>query len=65
MRAEYDYFGLSGRSFTVPATLPILAGDTFTTGKNNIQMATVGINYDSACNDGGRLGANGSRPRTV
>jgi outer membrane immunogenic protein len=45
MRAEYDYFGLSGRSFTVPATLPVLAGDTFTTGNNNIQMATVGINY--------------------
>jgi outer membrane immunogenic protein len=45
IRAEYDYFGLSGRSLTVPATFPILAGDTFTTGKNNIQMATVGINY--------------------
>jgi outer membrane immunogenic protein len=45
MRAEYDYFGLSGRSLTVPATFPILAGDTFNTGKNNIQMATVGINY--------------------
>ena len=45
VRAEYDYFGLSGRSFTVPATLPSLAGDTFTTGNNNIQMATVGINY--------------------
>jgi outer membrane immunogenic protein len=45
VRAEYDYFGLSGRSFTVPATFPVLAGDTFTTGRNNIQMATVGINY--------------------
>jgi outer membrane immunogenic protein len=46
VRAEYDYFGLSGRSFTVPATAPVaIAGDTFTTGKNNIQMATVGINY--------------------
>jgi outer membrane immunogenic protein len=45
LRAEYDYFGLSGRSLTVPATLPALAGDTFTTGNNNIQMATVGINY--------------------
>ena len=42
-RAEYDYFGLSGRSFTVP--VGILAGDTFTTGNNNIQMATVGINF--------------------
>jgi outer membrane immunogenic protein len=45
LRAEYDYFGLSNRSFTVPTTFPILAGDTFTTGRNNIQMATVGINY--------------------
>ncbi len=45
VRAEYDYFGLSGRSFTVPAAFPLLAGDTFTTGNNNIQMATVGINY--------------------
>jgi outer membrane immunogenic protein len=45
IRAEYDFFGLSGRSFTVPATFPVLAGDTFTTGNNNIQMATVGINY--------------------
>jgi outer membrane immunogenic protein len=45
LRAEYDYFGLSGRSLTVPATFPVLAGDTFTTGNNNIQMATVGINF--------------------
>jgi outer membrane immunogenic protein len=45
MRAEYDFFGLSSRSLTVPATFPILAGDTFTTGRNNIQMATFGINY--------------------
>jgi outer membrane immunogenic protein len=46
VRVEYDYFGLSGRSFTVPAIAPVaIAGDTFTTGKNNIQMATVGINY--------------------
>jgi outer membrane immunogenic protein len=43
LRAEYDYFGLSGRSFTV--TTGILAGDTFSTGSSNIQMATVGINY--------------------
>jgi outer membrane immunogenic protein len=45
VRAEYDYFGLSGRSLTVPATFPVLAGDTFTTSNNNIQTATVGINY--------------------
>jgi outer membrane immunogenic protein len=48
LRAEYDFFGLSGRSFTVPVTAPVtiaVAGDTFTTGRNNIQMATVGINF--------------------
>jgi len=47
MRAEYDFFGLSSRSLTLPATfpVPVLAGDTFTTGRNNIQMATFGINY--------------------
>ena len=45
IRAEYDYFGLSNQTFTVPAASPILAGDTFTNGSNNIQMATIGINY--------------------
>lgn len=45
LRAEYDFLGLSTRTFTVPATSPILVGDTFTTGKNNVQMATIGINY--------------------
>lgn len=47
LRAEYDYLGLSGRSLTIPATFPVVAlhGDTFTTGRNNVQMATVGINY--------------------
>jgi outer membrane immunogenic protein len=45
LKAEYDYIGLSGRTFTIPAGSPFLAGDTFTTGSNHIQMATVGINY--------------------
>jgi outer membrane immunogenic protein len=46
MRFEYDYLGLSGRTFTVPAGSPFLVGDTFTTGSNrNLQMATFGINY--------------------
>jgi outer membrane immunogenic protein len=47
-RAEYDYFGLSGRSFTIPGgVIPALgaAADTFNTGTSNIQMATVGINF--------------------
>jgi hypothetical protein len=37
--------GLSSRTFAVPAGSPFLAGDTFTVGNRNIQMATVGINY--------------------
>jgi outer membrane immunogenic protein len=45
LKAEYDYIGLSGRSFTIPAGSPFLVGDTFTTGSNNIQMATVGVNF--------------------
>jgi outer membrane immunogenic protein len=45
LKAEYDYIGLSGRSFTIPAGSPFLAGDTFTAGSNNIQMATVGVNF--------------------
>jgi outer membrane immunogenic protein len=44
-RLEYDYIGLSSRTFAVPLTSPFLAGDVFTTGSNNVQMFTVGINY--------------------
>jgi outer membrane immunogenic protein len=43
-RVEYDFIGLGNRSFVVPATSPVLAGDTFTTNRN-IQMVTVGLNY--------------------
>jgi outer membrane immunogenic protein len=45
VKFEYDYIGLSSRTFTVPAGSPFLAGDTFTTGSNNIQMATAGVNF--------------------
>jgi outer membrane immunogenic protein len=45
LKFEYDYIGLSGRTFTVPAGSPFLVGDTFTTGNSNIQMATVGVNF--------------------
>ena len=46
VKAEYDYIGLGNRSFTVPAGAPFLVGDTFTTsGTNNVQMATVGVNF--------------------
>jgi len=44
-KIEYDYLGLSGRTFTVPVGSPFLVGDTFTTGRPNVQMAKVGINY--------------------
>lgn len=44
-RFEYDFLGLSSRTFTVPAGSPFLAGDTFAIGNRNVQMATVGINY--------------------
>jgi len=43
-RIEYDFVGLGNRTFAVPATSPILAGDTFTANRN-IQMVTVGLNY--------------------
>ena len=46
VKAEYDYIGLGNRTFTVPIGAPFLVGDTFTTsGTNNVQMATVGINF--------------------
>jgi outer membrane immunogenic protein len=45
VRFEYDFLGLSSRTVTVPAGFLFLAGDTFTTGNRNLQMATVGINY--------------------
>jgi outer membrane immunogenic protein len=44
-RIEYDYLGLGGRTFVVPAGSPVLAGDTFTTNNLNVQMLTVGLNY--------------------
>jgi outer membrane immunogenic protein len=29
LKFEYDYLGLGNRTFTIPATAPFLAGDTF------------------------------------
>jgi len=47
VRAEYDFLGLSNKSYTV--AVPTLAGptfaDTFSTSNRNVQMATVGVNY--------------------
>jgi outer membrane immunogenic protein len=45
VKFEYDYLGLGSRTFVIPATAPLLAGDTFTSSNRNIQMAKVGVNY--------------------
>jgi outer membrane immunogenic protein len=44
-KLEYDYVGLSSKSYTVPAGAPVLANDTFSTSSRNVQMVTAGINY--------------------
>ena len=45
MKAEYDYIGLSSRSFIVPAGAPFLVGDVFTNRNSNVQTFKVGFNY--------------------
>jgi outer membrane immunogenic protein len=45
VKAEYDYLGLGNRTLLIPATAPLLAGDTFTSNNRNIQMVKVGVNY--------------------
>jgi outer membrane immunogenic protein len=45
VKAEYDYLGLNNQSVTVPAAVPVLGGDTFSTSNRDVQMFTVGINY--------------------
>jgi outer membrane immunogenic protein len=45
LKAEYDYLGLPSRTFTVPVGATFLGGDTFTSGNNSVQMATVGFNF--------------------
>jgi outer membrane immunogenic protein len=42
-KIEYDFLGLTSRTFTSPGI--ILAGDTFTAGNRNLQMVKFGINY--------------------
>ena len=47
-RLEYDYIGLNGTSFTVPAGAGIAgvpAGDVFTGKNRTIQMINLGLNY--------------------
>jgi len=45
MKLEYEYFGLGGRSFVVPAGAAFLGGDTFTRDHRNVQTVKVGLNY--------------------
>lgn len=45
IKAEYDFFGLSNSSFTVPAQAPFLARETISAGNRNVQMVQVGFNY--------------------
>jgi outer membrane immunogenic protein len=45
VKFEYDYLGLGSRTFFIPATAPLLAGDTFTSNNRNLQMVKVGVNY--------------------
>jgi outer membrane immunogenic protein len=45
VKLEYDYLGLGNRTFVIPASAPVLAGDTFTSNNRNVQMVKVGVNY--------------------
>jgi outer membrane immunogenic protein len=45
VKFEYDYLGLGSRTFFIPATAPLLAGDTFTSNARNLQMVKIGFNY--------------------
>jgi outer membrane immunogenic protein len=45
LKFEYDYLGLGNRTFSIPATAPLLAGDTFVSNNRNVQMVKLGVNY--------------------
>ena len=45
VKLEYDYLGFGNRTVVIPATAPLLAGDTFTSNNRNVQMVKVGVNY--------------------
>jgi outer membrane immunogenic protein len=45
VKVEYDFIGLGSRTFAIPATAPILAGDTFTSNNRNVQEFKFGFNY--------------------
>jgi outer membrane immunogenic protein len=45
VKLEYDFLGLGSRTFVVPPTAPILAGDVITSNNRNVQTVKVGFNY--------------------
>jgi outer membrane immunogenic protein len=45
VRLEYNYLGLGNPTVVIPATAPLLAGDTFISSNRNVQMVKVGVNY--------------------
>lgn len=44
-RAEYDFIGLTAKSFTFPATSAVFPNDTFNGSNRYLQMVNLGINY--------------------
>ena len=46
-RLEYDFIGLNGQTFTIPAPgfAGLAAGDQFTGQNRNFQMVNIGVNY--------------------
>src|SRR5262249_13292557 len=45
-RLEYDFLGLSSKSYTVTApSLPAINGDVLTLSNRDVQTLTLGINY--------------------
>jgi outer membrane immunogenic protein len=44
-RLEYDFLGLSNKSYTVPAGIVIPGGDVITINNRDVQTLTLGLNY--------------------
>jgi outer membrane immunogenic protein len=44
-RLEYDFLGLSSKSYTVTSSIPAINGDVFTVSNRDVQTLTLGINY--------------------
>jgi outer membrane immunogenic protein len=45
VKAEYEYLGLSSRTFVVPAGAPFFVGNVFTTPSRHVDELKVGLNY--------------------